>query len=298
MFSAKNLDNDNLLGLSPTKKIKENDETNNKNFQYDEGNDIDIKNNEDLDPIKVTSAVMDNLNCNYSPPKEIKINNNNNIALSIEEDSEFVNDNNKNISSPKGIEQPLDNNTTANEETSVTHLDMIKRCEVYSSPSQSSISCSSNKSFNSKQKTTNDNNKDADIIDKNQNIELRFLVRRREAGALIGKKGSNIKRLRDTFKSSAFSIPDTGNGPERVVCIVTNENSLDSILNDLTELMKEKSPENDEQIEIKLLIHSSHAGSLIGIGGQSIKKLRNVSPFLHKSSPNPNANMSLLYSQA
>lgn len=108
-------------------------------------------------------------------------------------------------------------------------------------------------------------------------IELRFLVRRREAGALIGKRGSNIKRLRETFRSSMFSIPDTGNGPERVVCIATNEKSLDPILTDLTQLLMEKSPENDEQIELKVLIHSSHAGSIIGIGGQSIKKLRNVS---------------------
>lgn len=108
-------------------------------------------------------------------------------------------------------------------------------------------------------------------------IELRFLVRRREAGALIGKRGSNIKRLRDTFRSSVLSIPDTGNGPERVVCIATDETSLDDILGDLTQLLLEKSPEHDNQIELKLLIHSSHAGSIIGIGGQSIKKLRNVS---------------------
>lgn len=109
-------------------------------------------------------------------------------------------------------------------------------------------------------------------------IDLRLLVRRREAGALIGKRGANIKRLRDTFKGCSLSIPDTGNGPERVVCIsADNERSLESILTDLTRLLMEKSPENDEQIEVKLLIHSSHAGSIIGIGGQSIKKLRNVS---------------------
>lgn len=112
-----------------------------------------------------------------------------------------------------------------------------------------------------------------------QTVELRLLVRRREAGALIGKRGSNIKRLRESFKSSMFNIPDTGNGPERVVCITSNEASVDAILEDLTQLLMEKSPENDEQIELKLLIHSSHAGSIIGIGGQSIKKLRNVSSF-------------------
>lgn len=114
-------------------------------------------------------------------------------------------------------------------------------------------------------------------------IELRFLVRRREAGALIGKRGSNIKRLRDTFRSSMFSVPDTGNGPERVVCIMTDDQSIDPILHNLTQMLMEKSPENDNQIEIKLLIHSSHAGSIIGIGGQSIKKLRNVSASFRSS---------------
>lgn len=108
-------------------------------------------------------------------------------------------------------------------------------------------------------------------------IQVRLLVRRREAGALIGKGGNNIRRLRETFRSSIFSVPDTGNGPERVVCLATDSESVDSILDDISQLLLEKSPENDNQIELKLLIHSSHAGSLIGIGGQSIKKLRNVS---------------------
>lgn len=127
------------------------------------------------------------------------------------------------------------------------------------------------------------NQRHTSSISERANIELRLLVRRREAGALIGKRGSNIKRLRDNFRSSVFSVPDTGNGPERVVCIATDQNSLDDILHDLTQMLLEKSPENDNQIELKLLIHSSHAGSIIGIGGQSIKKLRNVSRLLARS---------------
>jgi len=113
-------------------------------------------------------------------------------------------------------------------------------------------------------------------------IELRLLVRRREAGALIGKKGSNIKRLRETYRDSAsFSIPDTGNGPERVVSIVSRSwsKSMEPILNELTRLLLVKSPTTsaEEQIELKMLIHSLHAGSIIGLGGQTIKKLRVVS---------------------
>jgi len=121
------------------------------------------------------------------------------------------------------------------------------------------------------------NSKSTVSADGEQTIELRLLVRRREAGALIGKRGANIKRLRDSFRGSVFSIPDTGNGPERIVCIATEEQSIEPILTEITQLFMEKSPENEEQIEMKLLIHSSHAGSIIGIGGQSIKKLRNVS---------------------
>lgn len=107
-------------------------------------------------------------------------------------------------------------------------------------------------------------------------IQIRLLVRRREAGALIGKKGFNIKRLRETFSNSNFSIPDTGNGPERIVCISSDSKTIILILNDIAKLFLEKSGAKDEQIELKMLIHSWFAGLLIGMGGQSIKKLRNV----------------------
>ena len=153
-----------------------------------------------------------------------------------------------------------------------------------------------------------------------RSVEVRLLVRRREAGALIGKRGANIKRLREHFKEATFNIPDTGNGPERVACIATNSlESLDAILTDVTQLFQEKhqqqhrssqsdrcdqltrrlssstsnsssstssqapktslssNNEHEQQIEMKLLINSSHAGLLIGLGGQSIRKLRNVS---------------------
>lgn len=118
-------------------------------------------------------------------------------------------------------------------------------------------------------------------------VELRLLVRRREAGALIGRRGANIKRLREQFRNSIFSIPDTGNGPERVVCVATGERSVGPILDELTQVLVEKSGECDDQLELKLLIHSSQAGSIIGLGGQSIKKLRNVSHHHQSHCPTP-----------
>lgn len=113
-------------------------------------------------------------------------------------------------------------------------------------------------------------------------IELRLLVRRREAGALIGKRGSNIKRLRETYRDSAsLSVADTGNGPERVLCIVARSwrRSLEPILRELSQLMLQKSAASEaaDQIELKMLVHSLHAGSIIGLGGQTIKRLRTVS---------------------
>lgn len=112
-------------------------------------------------------------------------------------------------------------------------------------------------------------------------IDVRLLVRRREAGALIGKRGANIKRMRDTYKSATFNIPDTGNGPERIVCIgATSWESIEAILLEIGQLFLDKSSIvhlGEEQVELKQLINSAYAGLLIGIGGQSIRKLRNVS---------------------
>lgn len=132
------------------------------------------------------------------------------------------------------------------------------------------LDCKKSTSAEQANKVTPINGKPREII------QIRLLVRRREAGALIGKKGSNIKRLRETFSKSNFSIPDTGNGPERVVCISSDSKTMTLILNDVTKLLLEKSSQRDDQIELKLLIHSWFAGLLIGMGGQSIKKLRNV----------------------
>jgi predicted RNA-binding protein YlqC (UPF0109 family) len=112
-------------------------------------------------------------------------------------------------------------------------------------------------------------------------IDIRLLVRRREAGALIGKRGANIKRMREQFKDSTFNIPDTGSGPERVVCISAfSWESLEAILMEIGELFLDKScvlHSGEEQVELRLLINSAYAGLLIGVGGQSIRKLRNVS---------------------
>lgn len=142
-------------------------------------------------------------------------------------------------------------------------------------------------------------------FDQSEQIELRLLVRRREAGALIGRRGSNIKRLREKFSSALFTVPDSGNGPERVVSVTGERKQLDQILENLIQLLNDKtygtstkSPtttnsqrqiakssliNNDEdedqqqqQIELKLLVHCSLVGSLIGIGGAAIKKLRTV----------------------
>uniref|UniRef100_A0A6G1SLT1 Heterogeneous nuclear ribonucleoprotein K n=1 Tax=Aceria tosichella TaxID=561515 RepID=A0A6G1SLT1_9ACAR len=112
-------------------------------------------------------------------------------------------------------------------------------------------------------------------------IDVRLLVRRREAGALIGKRGANIKRMRETYNTSTFNIPDTGNGPERIVCISANNwESAEAILLEIGQLFLDKSSlthQDEEQVELKQLINSAYAGLLIGIGGQSIRKLRNDS---------------------
>lgn len=65
-------------------------------------------------------------------------------------------------------------------------------------------------------------------------VELRFLLASKNAGAIIGKGGSNIKRLRQDYKASV-TVPDS-TSPERVLTIGANlgtalECVLDIILN-------------------------------------------------------------------
>ena len=141
-------------------------------------------------------------------------------------------------------------------------------------------------------------------------ITYRILVSRREAGAIIGKEGVNISKIRDEFdvKAGVSKVMDgcidriltvTGmvdNIPSALVDIAqsvtganiqtikeadeNNSNPLRLIsyeyppLRPLTQRPNYRSPEYETNLFLRLLIPNSQVGTLIGKGGLRIKSIQ------------------------
>eukprot|EP00096_Caligus_rogercresseyi_P001400 TRINITY_DN1221_c0_g1_i1.p1 TRINITY_DN1221_c0_g1~~TRINITY_DN1221_c0_g1_i1.p1 ORF type:complete len:418 (-),score=132.64 TRINITY_DN1221_c0_g1_i1:527-1780(-) len=120
-------------------------------------------------------------------------------------------------------------------------------------------------------------------------FEIRVLVPSKVAGSIIGKGGSNIQKLRSE-NSAVVRIPDCP-GPERVMTIQTPEcESAVNVLRHSIPFMTEEAvksgpmganngsnevPEGPQ--EIRLLIHQSIVGGIIGRAGFKIKEIRDAS---------------------
>lgn len=102
-------------------------------------------------------------------------------------------------------------------------------------------------------------------------FELRVLVSSKCAGAIIGKGGENIKRLRTQFEGQ-ISVPDS-NSPERVLTMVAPSATVVRIVEDMLPRIEDTQNDRDK-FTIRLLVHQSHAGALIGRQGLKIKELR------------------------
>ncbi|XP_781909.1 heterogeneous nuclear ribonucleoprotein K [Strongylocentrotus purpuratus] len=106
-------------------------------------------------------------------------------------------------------------------------------------------------------------------------IIFRLMIRSINAGGVIGKGGENIKRLRVDYDAKV-SIPDC-NGPERIIKIGTRnvDNAIDCI-KDIIPSVGEKKHSQDQQNNsfIRIMVHQSHAGAIIGRAGFKIKELR------------------------
>lgn len=111
-------------------------------------------------------------------------------------------------------------------------------------------------------------------------VDVRFLLQSRNAGAIIGKGGSNINSLRKEFKAS-ISVPDCP-GPERILSIVADLDTLGEILLNIIPKLDDRSMQfaqhtgqnGGSESEMRLLMHQSHAGCIIGRAGCRIKELR------------------------
>uniref|UniRef100_A0A3P9DLH0 Heterogeneous nuclear ribonucleoprotein K n=1 Tax=Maylandia zebra TaxID=106582 RepID=A0A3P9DLH0_9CICH len=103
-------------------------------------------------------------------------------------------------------------------------------------------------------------------------VELRILLQSKNAGAVIGKGGKNIKALRTDYKASV-SVPDSS-GPERILSISADIETVGEILLKIIPTLEEVIQWMDFDCELRLLIHQSLAGSIIGVKGAKIKELR------------------------
>jgi len=104
-------------------------------------------------------------------------------------------------------------------------------------------------------------------------IEMRILMQSKNAGAIIGKGGSNINRLRNDYKASV-TVPDS-NGPERVLSIGAELGTvLDMLLEVLPEMEDQRNKRSDSESEVRMIVHQSQAGCIIGRSGFKVKELR------------------------
>ncbi|XP_006008965.1 heterogeneous nuclear ribonucleoprotein K isoform X2 [Latimeria chalumnae] len=105
-------------------------------------------------------------------------------------------------------------------------------------------------------------------------VELRILLQSKNAGAVIGKGGKSIKALRTDYNASV-SVPDSS-GPERILSISADIETIGEILKKIIPTLEEYQhyKGNDFDCELRLLIHQSLAGGIIGVKGAKIKELR------------------------
>lgn len=103
--------------------------------------------------------------------------------------------------------------------------------------------------------------------------EVRILLASRNAGAVIGKGGDVIKRLRQEYHC-VISLPDS-QGPERILIISGKVSNICAVLKEIIpNLEKERGAVDDE---IRMLIHQNVAGRVIGKQGVKVKELRESS---------------------
>ena len=101
---------------------------------------------------------------------------------------------------------------------------------------------------------------------------LRLLIPSKVAGSIIGKGGKNISRIRKDFNATVH-VPDC-DGPERVVSITADEETTLNVLGEIIPCLVEFLSTSNNEVDVRLLVHQSLAGCLIGKGGSKIKELR------------------------
>lgn len=114
-----------------------------------------------------------------------------------------------------------------------------------------------------------------------KNVELRLLIPQSYTGTIIGRGGAKIQKLRSDNNVSV-RLPERP-GPERVLMIETESDSTaENVINTVEQILKYVQEENESRTskipsgDLRMLLHYSLVGPLIGPGGAKIKELRNT----------------------
>ncbi|XP_048132154.1 RNA-binding KH domain-containing protein PEPPER-like [Rhodamnia argentea] len=125
-----------------------------------------------------------------------------------------------------------------------------------------------------------------------QDVVFRIVVPSRQIGKVIGKEGCRIQKIREETKATVKIADAIVRHEERVIIISSkdNDNNVTDAENALQEIATLILKEDDGNAEaskvgavhvaantIRLLIAGTQAGSLIGMSGQNIEKLRSSS---------------------
>lgn len=112
---------------------------------------------------------------------------------------------------------------------------------------------------------------------KSARYTTRLLIPTKFGGQLIGKGGQIAKDIRARHNVDMF-IPDA-RGPERLVRIKTDDRQdLANCVREISEVLQEDMNKalklKDGESEVRVLLHKSLCGTIIGKGGADIKQLR------------------------
>ncbi|CAH1993255.1 unnamed protein product [Acanthoscelides obtectus] len=102
--------------------------------------------------------------------------------------------------------------------------------------------------------------------------EVRLLIPSKVAGSIIGKGGQNITKLRSQYKAS-ITVPDCP-GPERLLSLSSDMDSVCNIIDDVVPNLEDGNSNGGKELDLRMLIHQSQAGCVIGKSGAQIKEIR------------------------
>ncbi|KAK9911058.1 hypothetical protein M0R45_034982 [Rubus argutus] len=125
---------------------------------------------------------------------------------------------------------------------------------------------------------------------KAQDVIFRIVVPSRQIGKVIGKEGCRIQKIREETKATIKIADAIARHEERVIIISSKDSDnpttdAENALQQIAGLILKEDENGTEAAKaghvaantVRLLIAGSQAGSLIGMSGQNIEKLRNSS---------------------